>query len=44
MRKKIFVRILARNENYVYCVSDNSTFSKAGFTSADNVGVQYIHG
>lgn len=35
--------ILARNGNYVYCVSDKSTFSTAGFTSTDNVGVQYIH-
>lgn len=35
--------ILAQNGNYVYCVSDKSTFSKAGFTSTDNVGVQYIH-
>lgn len=35
--------ILARNGNYVYCVSDKTTFSKAGFTSTDNVGTQYIH-
>ena len=35
--------ILARNGNYVYCVSDKSTFSNAGFTSTDNVGIQYIH-
>lgn len=35
--------ILARNGNYVYCVSDKTTFSKAGFKSTDNVGVQYIH-
>lgn len=36
--------ILARNGNYVYCVSDKQTFSKAGFTSTDNVGTQIIHG
>lgn len=35
--------ILARNGNYVYCVSDKQTFSIAGFTSTGNVGVQYIH-
>ena len=35
--------ILAQNGNYVYCVSDKMTFSKAGFTSTDNVGEQYIH-
>lgn len=35
--------ILARNGNCVYCVSDKQTFSKAGFTSTDNVGTQYIH-
>ena len=35
--------ILAQNGNYVYCVSDKKTFSKAGFTSTDNVGEQYIH-
>ena len=35
--------ILAQNGNYVYCVSDKETFSKAGFTSTDNVGEQYIH-
>lgn len=35
--------ILAQNGNYVYCVSDKKTFSKAGFTSTDNVGTQYIH-
>ncbi len=34
--------ILARNGNYVYCVSDKKTFSKAGFTSIANVGTQYI--
>jgi len=34
--------ILARNGNFVYCVSDKKTFSKAGFTSTANVGVQYI--
>jgi len=35
--------ILARNGNYVYCVSDKKAFSKAGFTSTTNIGVQYIH-
>ena len=34
--------ILARNENYVYSVSDKKTFSKAGFTSTSNIGEQYI--
>lgn len=34
--------ILAQNGNYVYCVSDKKTFSKAGFTTTDNVGEQYI--
>ena len=34
--------VLARNGNYVYCVSDKQTFSKAGFTSTDNVGTQII--
>lgn len=34
--------ILARNGNYIYCVSDKKTFSKAGFKSTANVGVQYI--
>jgi len=34
--------ILAQNGNYVYCVSDKKTFSKAGFTSTANVGIQYI--
>ncbi len=36
--------ILAQNGNYVYCISDKRTFSKAGFTSMGNVGVQYING
>lgn len=35
--------ILSQYGNYVYCVSDKKTFSKAGFTSTANVGVQYIH-
>ncbi|MBQ8209521.1 MAG: hypothetical protein IJZ35_02925 [Clostridia bacterium] len=35
--------ILAQNGNYVYCVSDKKTFKNAGFTTTDNVGVQYIH-
>lgn len=35
--------ILAMNGNYVYCVSDKDTFSKAGFTTTANIGVQYIH-
>lgn len=34
--------ILAQNGNYVYCVSDKKTFKKAGFTSTDNVGDQYM--
>ena len=36
--------ILARNGNYVYCVSDKSTFKKADFSSTENIGTQYIHG
>lgn len=35
--------ILAQNGDYVYCVSDKQTFSKAGFTTTDNVGEQYIN-
>ena len=35
--------ILAQNGNYVYCVSDKKTFKKAGFTTTDNVGEQYIN-
>lgn len=35
--------ILAQNGNYVYYVSDKKTFSKAGFTTTANIGVQYIH-
>ena len=35
--------ILAQNGTYVYCVSDKQTFSKAGFTTTDNVGEQYIN-
>lgn len=35
--------ILAQNGNYVYCVSDKKTFKNAGFTTTDNVGVQYIN-
>jgi len=35
--------MLALNGNYVYCVSDKKTFSKAGFTSTANIGVQYIN-
>lgn len=35
--------ILARNGNYVYCVSDKKTFSKAGFSSTANIGEQYIN-
>ncbi len=34
--------ILAQNGNYVYCVSDKKTFKKAGFTSTENVGDQYM--
>ena len=36
--------ILAQNGNYVYCVSDKTTFRKAGFTTTANVGEQYISG
>jgi len=36
--------ILAQNGNYVYCVSDKKTFRKAGFTTTDNIGEQYIRG
>lgn len=35
--------ILAQNENYVYCISDKQTFKLSGFTSTDNIGIQYIH-
>ena len=35
--------ILAQNGDYVYCVSDKQTFSKAGFTTIDNVGEQHIN-
>ena len=35
--------ILALNGNYVYCVSDKKTLSKAAFTSTANIGVQYIN-
>ena len=35
--------ILAQNLNFVYCVSDKKTFSKAGFTSTSNIGIQYIN-
>ena len=35
--------ILARNLNYVYCVSDKKTFSKAGFKSTSCIGEQYIN-
>lgn len=35
--------ILAINGDYVYCVSDKKTFSKAGFTSTANIGIQYIN-
>lgn len=34
--------LLARNQRFVYCVSDKSTFKKAGFASTANDGVQYI--
>lgn len=33
--------ILARNEYFVYCVSDKGTFNKSGFKSEANIGVQY---
>ena len=35
--------ILARNLDLVYCVTDKKTFSKAGFTSTGNIGIQYIN-
>lgn len=34
--------ILAKNERFVYCVSDKQTFKKSGFKSTANNGVQYI--
>ena len=36
--------VLARNGNYVYCVSDRATFKRAGFRSTENIGVQHING
>ena len=35
--------ILALNLDFVYCVTDKKTFSKAGFTSTSNIGIQYIN-
>lgn len=35
--------ILAQNLNLVYCVTDKTTFSKAGFKSTSNIGQQYIN-
>lgn len=35
--------ILAMNGNFVYCISDNTTFKKAGFTSLANNGIQFIN-
>ena len=35
--------ILAINGDYVYCIGDRKAFSKAGFTSTANVGIQYIN-
>lgn len=35
--------LLARNTNYVYCISDKKTFKKAGFKSLANIGEQYIY-
>ncbi|HEX3021959.1 MAG TPA: hypothetical protein VHQ24_14955 [Lachnospiraceae bacterium] len=35
--------LLAQNGCYVYCVSDNETFTEAGFTALTNIGVQYIN-
>lgn len=34
--------ILARNENFVYFISDKKTFKKSGFKSTDNIGEQFI--
>ncbi len=34
--------LLSRNENYVYCISDKTTFKKSGFKGLENIGVQYI--
>ncbi len=34
--------IIAQNGKYVYAVSDKKTFKLSGFTSTDNVGIQYI--
>lgn len=36
--------ILARNENFVYYISDKTAFKKSGFTSTDNIGTQHIKG
>lgn len=36
--------ILARNENFVYYISDKKAFRKSGFTSTDNIGTQHIKG
>ena len=35
--------ILAQNTNFVYCISDKTTFKNAGFTSLANDGIQYIY-
>lgn len=35
--------LLARNENFVYCISDKKSFKAAGFTSLANSGVQIIN-
>lgn len=34
--------IIAQNGNYVYAISDKSTFKSSGFESTDNVGQQDI--
>lgn len=35
--------LMAKNLNYVYCISDKKTFEKAGFKSLANNGIQYIY-
>ena len=34
--------MLSRNQNFVYFISDKSTFKVSGFKSIDNIGEQYI--
>lgn len=35
--------IMVKNGVFVYCVSDNDTFTKAGFKGLANSGIQYIN-